>query len=332
MVKADAYGHDAIFTSKALLKEKSLFGFGVATLREACALRLGLRDSKVPIIVFSDSAPWTSDHLKLCLQYALEPVFSEITSLLQFQAQRNFLQVSAHVEINTGMNRMGIPPESLSLIRFYPRSVFTHLAEADLPSDPLTRTQMRTFSGVVEQVRQKFPKALLHFSNSSAIWNHAKFSLTPEMDLARPGLSLYGIRPFDRASNDGLKRVMQMTSQVLNRIHLSPGDRVGYGGTYRCKKPGGEWISVIGGGYADGIFRALSNRGIAYHGAKKLRFRGRVSMDLSAVEGHSKIQIGDFLELWGDRIDPYEQAGLAETIPYEITTRVGARVERVYES
>ena len=95
---------------------------------------------------------------------------------------------------------------------------------------------------------------------------------------------------------------------------------------------GGEWISVIGGGYADGIFRALSNRGIAYHGTKKLRFRGRVSMDLTAVEGRSKMKIGDALELWGDQVDPYEQAELAETIPYEITTRVGARVERVYES
>jgi len=331
MVKADAYGHDALFCARALLKEKKLHGFGVATFREAVALRKGLGNPQLPIVVFSDSAPWTGEHSALCRKFRLEPVFSEITSLLTFQAEPRSREVRAHVEVNTGMNRLGIPMESFSLVRFYPESVFTHLAEADLPADPLTRLQLRNFGVLLEEARARFPKALFHFSNSSAIWNHARFPLTREMQLARPGLSLYGIRPFKRARNDGLRRVMTLTAQVLNRIHLSRGDRVGYGGTYECTRARGEWISVIGGGYADGIFRSLGNRGIAYHGAKKLRFRGRVSMDLSAVEGHSGVKIGDSLELWGDRVDPYEQAELAGTIPYEITTRIGSRLERVYD-
>jgi alanine racemase len=148
------------------------------------------------------------------------------------------------------------------------------------------------------------------------------------MDLARPGLSLYGIRPFQKAGEDGLKRVMRFSSRVLNRIHLEQGDRVGYGGTYVCKSAKGEWVGVIGAGYADGVFRSLSNRGIAVHGRKKLPFIGRVSMDLSAVRIPSSVRVGDELVLWGDEVDPYEQADAAGTIPYEITTRIGTRVER----
>jgi alanine racemase len=152
------------------------------------------------------------------------------------------------------------------------------------------------------------------------------------MDLARPGLSLYGVRPFESARNEGLRRVMRFTTRVINRIFLEQGDQVGYGGTYQCKNPKGEWIGVLGGGYADGVFRSLGNQGVAYHGSKKLRFKGRVSMDLSSIEGYSRMKIGDEIELWGDRVDPYEQSMLAGTIPYEITTRIGSRVERKYES
>ncbi len=331
MIKADAYGHGAVFAGKILGRDPKTFSLGVATFGEGIRLREGLGDSAVPIIVFSDCAPWTPEHADLCTKYRLEPVFSEISSLLSFQADRRSQGIPAHVEFNTGMNRLGIPVDSLPLLRFYPKTAFTHLSDADEPSSQRTRRQITGFSRLVGEVRSRFPRTLLHFANSSAIWNHREFPLMKEMDLARPGLSLYGIRPFFHAREDRLRRAMRFTAPVLNRIYLEKGDSVGYGGTYRCKKPGGEWIAVLGAGYADGVFRSLGNQGVAYHGSKKLRFRGRVSMDLSAVEGLSRIRIGDELELWGDRVDPYEQSFHAGTIPYEITTRMGFRVERKYE-
>jgi alanine racemase len=328
MVKADAYGHGAAWAARTLLREKGLHAFGVASFREAVELRLSLGDSRTPIIVFSDSAPWTLEHSTLCVRYRLEPVLSEIESLLRFQSLKESRKVPYHVELNTGMNRLGIPVDSLSCVRLPPESVFTHLADADNPRSALTRKQIRGFEAALQGIRSRFPSALLHFANSSAIWNHRDFPLLREMDLARPGLSLYGIRPFERASEDGLKRVMRFSSRVLNRIHLEQGDRVGYGGTYVCKSRKGEWVGVIGAGYADGVFRSLSNRGIAVHGSKKLPFIGRVSMDLSAVRIPVSVRVGDELVLWGDEVDPYEQAGAAGTIPYEITTRIGTRVER----
>ena len=331
MVKADAYGHGAIEVSRALLRSPGLYGFGVASYLEAKRLRQGLGREKTPIIVFSDSAFWQDQDFSFCTRLGIEPVFSEIKSLLRFQADPRSARVPFHVEVNTGMNRLGIPVESLPLLKAYPRSVFTHLADADRPGSALTIRQMKSFDEVSARIRGAFPRALLHFANSSTIWNRSRFPALKSMDLARPGLSLYGIRPFEDARDFGLKRVMTFKARVLNRIHLEMGDQVGYGGSYRCRKASGEWLAILGAGYADGIFRSLGNQGVAYFGSRKLRFRGRVSMDLAAIEGHSKLEVGDEVEIWGDRVDPYEQAALAGTIPYELTTRIGPRVERFYE-
>lgn len=131
MVKANAYGHGMIFTAESLLAEKMLYAFGVATFSEGVELRLALRNSRVPILVFSDSAPWTENHTRLCVQHRLEPVFGELMSLLTFQTSKLRREVSAHVEINTGMNRLGIPADSMNLIHFEPKSIFTHLAESE---------------------------------------------------------------------------------------------------------------------------------------------------------------------------------------------------------
>lgn len=331
MVKANAYGHGAAFTAESFIQEKNLYAFGVASFAEGVALRQQLKNKKVSIVVFSDCAPWSRDLMALCLTHHLEPVFSEIVSLLEFQADPRARDVEAHVEINTGMNRLGIPSDSLRLLRFLPKSIFTHLADADAPNSRLTRMQIKNFTELMPYLKQRFPRAHLHFANSATLWNPKAYPLLKEMDIARPGLSLYGIRPYEKAKTEGLKRAMHFYAPVINRIFLNPGDRVGYGGTYTCRKKSGEWLAIIAAGYGDGVFRSLSGQGIALHGKKKLSLIGRVSMDLSAVQGHAKMKIGDEVELWGDGIDPYEQANLAGTIPYELTTRMGERVERVYE-
>ncbi len=328
MIKANAYGHGGAWAAEVLGSQKNVLGFGLATFSEALEIRNHSRTRK-PLWVFSDSAPWTSDHLQLCERHNIEPVFSEIESLLRFQAMQGSRKISAHVEVNTGMNRMGVPVESLSLIRFHPKSIFTHLAEAENPNSRLTIGQFSRFSEVVKWSRQKFPKTLIHFANSAAIWNAKSFPLFREMDLVRPGLSLYGVRPYDEAQEAGLRRVMTCKVSVINKIYLEKGDRVGYGGTYHCARKQGEWVATLGGGYGDGIFRALggsqksSGIGLYEKSKTKVKFLGRVSMDLCAVSASAKVGLGDSVVLWGDAIDPYEQAAAAGTIPYEIMTRIG---------
>ena len=339
MIKANAYGHGAIFAAQALQKEKQLHGFGVATFTEAIAVREALKGSKIPILVFSDCAPWGQEKQAACVKYHLQPVFSEILSLLTFQKQAGSKAISAHVEVNTGMNRLGIPVESLSLLRFHPTSVFTHLADADAPHAPLTQQQISKYESAIEWVRARYPNALLHFANSAAIWNARQFPLLKKMQLARPGLSLYGVRPFEAAKEEGLQRVMRFTAPIVNKIYLQYRDQVGYGGTYTCQKKNGEWIAILGAGYADGVFRSLGNEGIAIYrgsqrnksaskqGLSRLKFLGRVSMDLSAIQAREEMKMGDPVILWGNEIDPYEQSNYAKTTPYELTTRWGALSE-----
>ncbi len=336
MIKANAYGHGAQFVARTLMNEKQLHGFGVATFEEAISVRECLKSKALPILVFSDNAPWRVEQLNCCEKYGLQPVFSEIVSLLEFQKQKYSKTVQAHIEVNTGMNRLGIPVDSLSLVRFAPASILTHLAEADLPASKLTRTQITNFEKVVAWRNERYAHTLLHFANSSTIWNAKQFPLLKETNLARPGLSLYGVRPFEKAKEDGLKRVMTFSAPILNRIFLERGDQVGYGGTYICKSVRGEWIAVLGAGYADGVMRSLSQKGMAVYPQSKtkrvkVKFLGRVSMDLIAVQGTDEMKVGDYVTLWGNDIDPYVQANLAGTIPYELTTRVGERVERIYE-
>lgn len=331
MVKADAYGHGAAWTAKTLAgnprTRKMLYAFGVATFREAIELRrAGIKNR---IMVFSDCAPWTADKASLCRREKLEPVLSELLSLLEFQKSSARSDIDAHIEVNTGMNRLGIPADSLALVKFIPRSVFTHLADADHPSSKLTRLQIKNFESVVRTVKARYPRADLHFANSSTLWNAKHYPLLQQMTVIRPGLSLYGIRPFEEAQDRGLKRVMRFSLPVLNRLYLESGDQVGYGGTYTCRKKSGEWVSVLAGGYADGVFRSLGNAGLGVWGKKKLSFLGRVSMDLCAVQGDSRMKIGDEVILWGDEVDPYDQSGRAGTIPYEITTRIGKRTDRI---
>jgi alanine racemase len=331
MLKANAYGHGSVYTAKSLFDEKDLYGFGVASFAEGIELRNGLGQPNLPIIVFSDAAPWTETAARMCVQYKLEPVLSEISSVLTFQSQKLPGSVHAHIEVNTGMNRLGISPSELTEIKIKPASVFTHLADAEAPSSALSKKQMKSFGDIVTIARARFPETLLHFANSSAIWNAKQYPLSKDMHLARPGLSLYGIRPYAKVRADGLRRAMRFTAPIVQKIFLKPGDRVGYGGTYQCKNPRGEWIAILGVGYADGLFRSLGGNGIATFEKKKFYLRGRVSMDLAAMSATEAMKIGDQVELWGDSIDPYMQASLAGTIPYELTTRIGERIERVYE-
>ena len=326
MVKANAYGHDSRWVANVLWKNpanrKKLFGFGVATFEEALEIRKSLPVSakKFPILVFSDCAPYSKKWIKLCQQFHLEPVIGELHTLLEFQASK--LHIPFHVEVNTGMNRLGIPVDSLRLLNQKPRSVFTHLAESEEPGSRLTQKQILEFEKVILWKNQTAPETLIHFANSGAIWNAKSFPFFGEMNVVRPGLSLYGIRPYSKAKNDGLKPVMTFQAPVIQKTFLEEGDRVGYGGLYQAKKKTGEWIATLGAGYADGVFRALANQD---------QILGKVSMDLITVKAKSTTKIGEWISLWGEGVDPYEVASRANTIPYEITTRIGERVKKIYE-
>ncbi len=332
MVKADAYGHDAVWVSKVLWEDdfsrKKIEAFGVATFDEALILRkqLPAGSKKIPIMIFSDCAPFHPEWYTVCQNLNLEPVLSEIKIWANFEkyhlSQPVDRRIQFHIELNTGMNRLGMPMDSLSILKTPPKSVFTHLAESESPKSDLSLLQVKQIQQMMDWKNSHHPKSLIHFANSGAIWNSSKFSFFKAMDLVRPGLSLYGIRPFKRAKNDGLRPVMTFEAPVIQKTFLEKGDRVGYNGLYRSSKKTGEWVATLAAGYADGVFRSLANQD---------QILGKVSMDLITVRAKEKTQIGEWFSLWGEGVDPYQIAERAGTIPYEITTRLGGRVKRVYE-
>jgi alanine racemase len=126
---------------------------------------------------------------------------------------------------------------------------------------------------------------------------------------------------------------MALEACVIGVRRLGPGDSVGYGGTYRARTPQAQ-VAVLSAGYADGVFRGLSNRGLVLIGkpGAASKFAGIISMDLSAVELPEGCQarVGDYVRVLGPGIEPWAQARLAGTVPYELLTSVSGRVQRMY--
>ncbi len=330
MIKANAYGHGATWAASALKSQKNIAAFGVATFLEALDIR---KTITTPIMIFSDTSPWCEDRSRVARLAHLQPVFSDLMNLKLFLKDPQAKTISYHVELNSGMNRLGIHFGDLSeltqlLRRQPPVSVFTHFADAENAKSDLTRLQISNVQKMKEWVRQNFSQTMVHAANSSAIWQQSKLKELSDLDWVRPGLSLYGVLPYPEARDPGLKRVMQVTSPIAQILRVKRGESVGYNATYRATDPKGECVATVYGGYADGIFRSLSNSftsdafGVLENGTPA-PLLGRVSMDLCAIRAQPETQVGERVEFWGDRVDPYVMAKAAGTNPYEIMTRMG---------
>ena len=143
----------------------------------------------------------------------------------------------------------------------------------------------------------------------------------------RPGLALYGIQPWAKAPLRGLKPVMRVEVRIIQIHQVAKGQGVGYGFTFRAKAA--TKVGIISAGYADGIHRLLSSSGWIHAGTRR-PILGRVSMDLMAASLPSGTEAGDWVELWGDHLDLWQQAEAARTVPYELLTSLSDRVERRY--
>ena len=150
----------------------------------------------------------------------------------------------------------------------------------------------------------------------------------PRYGLGRPGIGLYGGNPLVAASSP-VRPVATLEGRVLQVRRVQPGESVGYGATFRAAHPMDVAIAGIGDG--DGLPRLLSNRGEAYVQGRRRPLVGRVSMDLTAVDVTGLgVAPGDWIEFMGAHVSVDEIAAWAQTIPYEILTGLGRRLERSY--
>jgi alanine racemase len=327
VVKADAYGLGAAKVAPALARA-GCRSFFVATLEEGLALRPLLGDAAIHVLNgLHGAAPQA--FVEARLQPAL-PSLGDIDRWLAAVGDRS----PAGLHLDTGMARLGLPPQEVDRLaqdrdrlgRLKLGLVMSHLACPDEPAHPMNRTQLARFQSLLGQLKlpPEIPRSL---AASSGIFLGADFVF----DLVRPGASLYGVAPLTNHPNP-MRQVVHLQGKILQPRFVDTDMTVGYGATHRFAGP--ARLATVGVGYADGFMRALSNRGGAYIGGRRVPLVGRVSMDLITLDvselPEATTQPGALVDLIGPH-NPLDAVGAeAGTIGYEILTSLGRRYQRRY--
>ena len=318
VVKADAYGLGAAHVAPALLAAGCRHFF-TALLGEALALRPLLPGSMLAVL--NGPFPGTEDDY---VAHDIVPVLGSVAEIGAWDAaaRRAGRPLPAILHVDTGMSRLGLPPDEPVTIpdTVRPLYLMTHLVSSELPDDPLNHQQLRRFDAWCAQFHG-IPRSL---ANSSGIFLPGFGS-----DLARPGAALYGINPTPGLPNP-MRQTVHLAARVLSVRDIRPGQSVGYNATWRATRP--SRIATAAIGYADGWLRSQSNRGVAFFDGRALPLVGRVSMDLATFDAtdHPALRPGDWLELLGPRRTPDDVAEAAGTNGYEVLTSLGRRFHRVY--
>ncbi len=296
--------------------------FFVASVVEGVQLRRSLtRSARIHVFGGAD----VSTVAVLC-KHDLQPILNTMDQLHAWRTGGQGLLCSIHVD--TGMARLGLPWHEIKGIDFRGltvESVLTHMACADEPEHPFNAVQLDRFASILPH----FPQASISLGNSPAILSrfHDRFD---RPHLGRPGIALYGGNPFTKRANP-MRAVARVEARILQIRRVVAGEPVGYGGMYVAANV--AEIATLGIGYADGIPRTLSNVGWVAEAGRRFPIVGRVSMDLLQVDiTGSRLVEGDWLEVFGRDITLDEMAASAGSFSYEILTRVGPRVERIYRA
>ncbi len=328
MVKAFAYGSGSEEIANLLQYHKVDY-LGVAYTDEGVDLRKN--QISLPIMVMNPS-PESFDAL---LNYRLEPVMYNLTMLRTWIDFLNGKAASVHVELDTGMHRLGFDEEDLAeLISIFSQnknvnvvSVFSHLAGADEDEhDHFTKQQVEIFHACYERITSALRiKPLRHMLNSPGLIRHSKH----QMDMVRLGIGLYGINPTLDAVSE-LKPVASLKTIISQIKKIKKGETIGYGRKGKANED--IVLATIAIGYADGFSRAFSRgKGIVWVKGKRAPVVGNVCMDMTMIDvtGIDAAE-GDEVMIFGDHLPIQEIASRIETIPYEILTSTSERVKRVF--
>ncbi len=339
VLKADAYGHGAPAMARTL-ERAGIDGVCVALLEEGVELRdAGIR---VPIVVMGGyyGQGWGE-----VLARHLTPVIYDPGHLESIAREVRFFEappVAVHLKVDTGMSRLGVRldrlDDMLDRIARTPEvrlaGMMTHFANADAEDLAATESQCDLFEGAVHKARTRgMPIEVVHAANSAALMRVPR----AHYDMARPGIGLFGVAPLPGITRD-LRPVMRVRSEIVATRHISQGDSAGYSSTWQASRP--SIIATVPVGYADGLPRALSNRGRVLIRGRAAPIVGNVSMDLITVDVTDipGASLRDEVVILGaqqgvcgsDVITAEEIAGLADTIPWEILTGISRRVPRFY--
>ena len=323
MIKADAYGLGAIPVAR-VLEHLDPWGYGVATIREGLELRAA--GITRPVVVFT---PLATDELADVRAAALTPSMSRAESIARWRADGGG---PWHLAIDTGMSRAGVRWDEIDGLRAViaecpPEGAYTHFHSAELDGGSCD-TQEERFREAVAALPER-PR-LLHTENSAALARRDR----SDWNCVRPGIFLYGVGSGDAAMIQP-RPVVHLHARIVDLRRVRNGDTVSYDATYRAV--GDRRIATLGVGYADGYPRALSNRGCALVGTRRVCVAGIVTMDMTMLDvTDAPCALGDVATLIGGdedtRLDVAAVARTAEMSPYELLTGLRSRISRVYRS
>ena len=333
VVKADAYGHGLVPVAKAAL-EAGASSLGVALLEEAVTLR----EAGITAPILAWLVPPGSD-FKLAVDNNIELAASSIKALEEIGAVKSEFRPKVHLEVDTGMSRGGFLNEwgkidghhvaNLEIV-----GIFSHFARADEPGEAQNDSQRNRFKEMVATVESfGYTNIIRHLSNSAATLKDKD----SRFDMVRVGIAMYGLSPDLKTLGDSASLGLQPAMQLRARLHLvktvPANTPVGYGATAHTTAE--TKLGVVAMGYADGIPRIAHGAGVFVDG-KRAPIIGRVSMDQFVVDlgAESKAATGDWVIIFGDgstgEYTADDWGAASGTINYEIVTRIGPRVPRIY--
>jgi alanine racemase len=339
VVKADGYGHGATPVARTALAAGAA-ELGVATVAEALALR---NDGITAPVLAWLHAPGTDFAAALSADVQIAVSSLEQLNDLIDAARRTGATAVATLKVDTGLSRNGVAATDLPKVlvalahavtegTLRARGIMSHLAHGDDPGNPMNDQQaarLREARALAREYDVDFEIA--HLSNSPAAMTRPDLAF----DLIRPGIAIYGQTPIPALGNMGLRPAMTLKAPVAMVRPIKAGDGVSYGHTWIAERD--TTLALIPLGYADGIFRSLSNRLEVSINGRRRPGVGRVCMDQFLVDlgpGPVDVSVGDEAILFGpgDSGEPTTQdwADLLGTINYEVVTAPRGRITRVY--
>ncbi|MCU1482373.1 MAG: alr [Subtercola sp.] len=335
VVKADGYGHGAVEVARAALEAGATW-LGVADVDEALALRAaGLQ---APILA------WLHDPAASFDSAVRNSIDVGVSSVAQLEAvaAAGSAPGRVHIKVDTGLGRNGAERSTWQALftraaelqgegRIEVVGLFSHLSNANDSEDRAQLRQLDEAVALAASVGVEPP--IIHLAATAATFRLPETRLS----MVRLGIGMYGLSPFDDVTSAelGLIPAMRLEGRVIAVKRVPADSAVSYGYTYRTA--GESTLALVGLGYADGIPRLGSNRAPVLINGQRYRVSGRIAMDQFVADVHDgEVAVGDRVVLFGDPAAGHpaveEWAQAAETINYEVVTRIGPRFERRYTS
>ncbi|MEK9177086.1 MAG: alanine racemase [Patescibacteria group bacterium] len=331
VLKSNAYGHGLVPVAKALEREEGVPFFGLDSYFEAEMLRAAgvMRD-----LLILGHTPF-----RTIVENQLPGLVFTVASLRQLQELRKMrVRARLHVKFDTGMHRQGIMLDELDAALAFMRGtdalsiegVLSHLADAETPDSPLTKTQIERWNLLVARCRGGCPGVTWYHLANSAGFAHAG---AIDANAGRTGIALYGVNPGNLATP--LSPALSLESVITELRTIESGERVGYNGIFTATRE--TRVATVPIGYFEGVDRRLSGKGAYLVQGHEALVLGRVSMNISScdVTHIPSAAVGDTVVIMSaEKNDANSTERIAQaigTIPYEVLVRVPAHLERVFE-